>query len=52
MPELKPCPRCGGKAVLNVIDDVWFLYMCENCLDSYKGEGTEKEAAEVWNRRA
>ena len=63
--ELKPCPFCGGAVRLNKINhrtlncrNYWFL--CHNCdayimltaKSKYKSiTETEKEAAELWNRR-
>lgn len=49
---IKPCPFCGGKAVLerihyHLLDDS-FIVMCEEC----GGEAdTQEEAIEAWNKR-
>ncbi|MBQ9564189.1 MAG: Lar family restriction alleviation protein [Synergistaceae bacterium] len=56
--KLKPCPFCGGEAVLDFVDDdAWYVH----CID-YDGDcdmrphtksyETPEEAIEVWNRRA
>jgi hypothetical protein len=42
MAELKPCPFCGGKAILVPCDDEGNLH------DIYD---TPEEATEAWNRR-
>ena len=66
--ELKPCPFCGGEAVLMHMDygdgylpevqTVWGVY-CRKDLSSEHGHGhyidnyaTEQEAIDAWNRRA
>ena len=57
-PELKPCPFCGGEAVL---DDEWiaqYSVFCENNACRYGRNGTRRiydtrdEAIAAWNRRA
>ena len=60
MVELKPCPFCGGEAVLEgtYITRTWQAYeiYCknQNCLGHYINQGfnSEKEAARAWNKRA
>ena len=60
MDKLKPCPFCGGKAVVKVVSTdgialmpkvVWHRIGCRDC-----GARIEKydviEAIEAWNRRA
>ena len=51
--ELKPCPFCGGEALIGeTLDDTWFG-MCglDNCcvLESYWP--TKDEAIAAWNTR-
>lgn len=59
MPELKPCPFCGGEGVITDEDCYGFtsndwMVCCENC-QTYVGFGlqceTQEEAIETWNRR-
>ena len=56
--KLKPCPFCGGEAVLDSVDyDAWYV----QCID-YDGDcemrpstelcETSEDAVEIWNRRA
>ena len=55
MAELKPCPFCGGEAVL--IDNGCFVdvscknFHCRGWADSLMFK-TKEEAIEAWNRRA
>ena len=56
MPELKPCPFCGGEAEIAMNLEYGLVDIsCENmgcrgwaCCLNYK---SEKEAREAWNRR-
>lgn len=60
--ELKPCPFCGGKAVIEVIEPHRHIICkmpvykggafieCTECGCAISGE-TETEATEKWNRR-
>lgn len=59
MPDLKPCPFCGGKARL--IKKSWtefggpydFTVHCDDCSAGIRCYfPTENEAIEAWNRRA
>lgn len=60
--KFKPCPFCGGKAVINVIEPHRHIICkmpvytggafieCMECGGAISGE-TETEATEKWNRR-
>lgn len=57
MPELKPCPFCGGYVHLDEAYSYFrdFVLYCEGCdmvftLDSFRA--TKKELIEAWNQRA
>ena len=50
MTELKPCPFCGGKAIL-YIDCGYYIAECEDC-EAMSGEHeTEEETIKAWNKR-
>ena len=49
MAELKPCPFCGGEAVL--YGQVFYYIVCKSCLAESKGNYSEQAAIEAWNRR-
>lgn len=58
--ELKPCPFCGGEAVLRegTDNDGWKGFTAITCVDQKNPfcpsqwiEGSKKEAIEAWNRR-
>lgn len=59
MDKLKPCPFCGGRAVMigAPFTHDRFLVACKNRGDACKCEpctnwfDTREEAAEAWNRR-
>lgn len=56
MYELKPCPFCGSKPImehkiLKPFYDFWYV-KCDTCsVEISNPSMTEKEAIEVWNRR-
>jgi len=52
--KLKPCPFCGEENNLKIIDvNNWFVSVeCQNCGAMVPTEISDKEATEVWNRRA
>lgn len=63
MKELKPCPFCGGEAILGDIRMTTLAYsprirttyrrvFCENCGAATKSYETEKNAINAWNSRA
>lgn len=56
MTELKPCPFCGGEAIIEQDED-WYWEWTVSCRNEdcvcYEGRSyeTEEEAVAVWNRR-
>ena len=61
MNDLKPCPFCGGEAVISVDPDAvedtqgrrWaYNAVCIRCCATSGLTYTPKKAKEVWNRRA
>ena len=53
MPELKPCPFCGGKelSVISVLGEDYYVE-CSSCTTCGPSGETYEEAIEAWNRRA
>lgn len=53
MVELKPCPFCGGNAVVDMDESWYWEYKayCALCGVSMEYFETKKEAVEAWNRR-
>lgn len=61
--ELKPCPFCGGDAILShrLDEDIWthntvkwYKIECSGCdvkTKDWPESGAEEEVIEVWNRR-
>ena len=54
MNDLKPCPFCGGEAVIDVDPDAvrWKYYaVCNRCCATSGLTYTPQKAIEAWNRR-
>ena len=54
MPELKPCPFCGGEAEVYTDEDdtqEWFYVRCSDCWAQTDGNDTEIGAIDAWNQR-
>lgn len=49
--ELKPCPFCGGEAIIDGCDDTLWIVICKECNASIGYKETKEEAIEAWNRR-
>jgi len=51
--DLKPCPFCGGAAVVVPDDnDCWSFVECKFCAAQSDGCRTKEDAIAAWNRRA
>ena len=52
--DLKPCPFCGGKAILGIDENdrkrPYFVY-CDKCNNSTAFYKSKRKAVEAWNRR-
>ena len=54
MPELKPCPFCGGEAEVYEEEDEsqeWVYVRCVDCWARTDGNDTEIGARDAWNQR-
>ena len=49
--KLKPCPFCGGKAIVSGCDDTLWSVICKKCAASIDYNETKQEAIESWNLR-
>ena len=49
--SLKPCPFCGGHAIIDGCDDTLWIVICKECNASIGYKETEQEAIEAWNGR-
>lgn len=49
--KLKPCPFCGGKAIIDGCDDTLWIVICKECNASIGYKETEQEAIDAWNSR-
>ena len=55
--KLKPCPFCGGEALLDVdyqtpFGNIQLFYViCRSCLAKSRKETRKDIAVEIWNRR-
>lgn len=52
MEELKPCPFCGGKAIINEYLNSLFWTRCVDCGAEIQALSTVDDAKSEWNRRA
>ena len=60
MPDLKPCPFCGGEASINfdseaIVDSQWrhwaYNVVCDKCCATSGLAYSIEMAIEIWNRR-
>lgn len=62
--EMKPCPFCGGKPMLDIWemipwekynltpnDGKWYSVYCDECFSEGSHELTKEEAIKKWNKR-
>lgn len=49
--KLKPCPFCGGKAIVDGCDDTLWSVICEKCNASIDYNETKQDAIIAWNSR-
>lgn len=51
--KIKPCPFCGESERIDFGIVSGYGYVeCKNCSAEIRARGTERDAAEAWNRRA
>ena len=49
--KLKPCPFCGGKAIIDGCDETLWIVICKECNASIGYKETVQEAIDAWNNR-
>lgn len=49
--KLKPCPFCGGHAIIDGCDGGDWIVICNECNASIGYKETKQEAIEEWNWR-
>lgn len=49
--KLKPCPFCGGHAIIDGCDDGQWIVICKECATSSGYNETKQEAIDAWNWR-
>lgn len=49
--KLKPCPFCGGEAIIDGCDETLWITICKKCNASIGYKETECEAIDAWNSR-
>lgn len=49
--KLKPCPFCGGHAIIDGCDDGQWIVICKECATSIGYNETKQEAIDAWNWR-
>lgn len=49
--KLKPCPFCGGEAIVDGCDDTLWSVICEKCNASIDYNETKHDAIIAWNSR-
>lgn len=52
--ELKPCPFCGGKAILEKESNMylWYFVKCKDCHGRSAKKMEKEKAIKAWERRA
>lgn len=48
-PELKPCPFCGGEAVID--GEMYYWVRCKHCKVETRGVNNKVIARNIWNNR-
>lgn len=49
--KLKPCPFCGGEAIVDGCDDTLWIVICKDCNASINYNETKQDAIIAWNSR-
>ena len=49
--KLKPCPFCGGRAIIDGCDETLWIVICKECNASIGYKETKQDAIDAWNWR-